>query len=403
MLVSFLGLGRWIDGEYIYEETVYTLQGFPKVQTPFIQEALSRWFPGEDLLLLATPTTLQKTWPRLEARGLKANLREIPEGRSEAELWAIYQRLAEAILEKEEEKEAILPEKKVEVVLDVTHGLRSLPMVGLAALAFLRAARRVEVRHILYGAFEARDGDKTPVFDLLPLLSLLDWAVAARRFLDTGDARGMAALAKVRGRRPLNPTLNQAVKDLEALSTALAGNRALEAMKLAKVALGNLKRAGEALDPEHRPLDLLLPSLRETLKPLVPKAETPKAQLLALWRQVKWYWDREQWEKAVGLAREWLVGYYLWRQGKEGDIFQDNSLRQEAEEALNDLLNRKDPLDPKAEVLRSAWGKIAPLRNDLLHFGFRNSPIRAQALAEDASTLLEEVKGLALSLEAASS
>ncbi len=389
MLASFLGLGRRIGGEYI--ETVYTLRGFPEVRTPFIQEALSRWFPGEDLLLLATPTTLQKTWPRLEARGLKADLQEIPEGRSEAELWAIYQRLAEAI-----------PPGKG-VVLDVTHGLRSLPMVGLAALAFLRAARRVEVRHILYGAFEARDGDKTPVFDLLPLLSLLDWAVAARRFLDTGDARGMAALAKVRGRRPLNPTLNQAVKDLEALSTALAGNRALEAMKLAKVALGNLKRAGEALDPEHRPLDLLLPSLRETLEPLVPKAETPKAQLLALWGQVKWYWDREQWEKAVGLAREWLVGYYLWRQGKEGDIFQDNSLRQEAEEALNELLNRKDPLDPEAEALRSAWGKTAPLRNDLLHFGFRNSPTRPQALEKDAPTLLQEVEGLALSLEAASS
>lgn len=388
MLVSFLGLGKRVNGEFIYEETLYTLPGFPEVQTPFIQEALSRWFPGEGLLLLATPTTLRETWPRLRERGLEASLLEIPEGRSEAELWAIYQRLAGAIPPGEG------------VVLDVTHGLRSLPMVGLAALAFLRAAQGVEVRRILYGAFEAREGDRTPVFDLLPLLSLLDWAGAARRFLDTGDARGMAALAKVQGRRPLNPVLNQAVKDLEALSTALAGNRALEAMELAGVALRNLERAGEALDPEHRPLDLLLPSLKEALRPLVPKAKTPEAQLLALWGQVEWYWSRGQWEKAVGLAREWLVGYQLWRQGMEGEIFRDPELREKGEKALNELMRKDPPRSETEEALRSAWGKTAPLRNDLLHFGFRATPARGQVLAQDAQTLLQEIRALALSLEA---
>lgn len=62
---------------------------------------------------------------------------------SEEEYWEIFTQVLQAI-----------PKGKV-VLLDVTHGFRSLPLLTVLILTCLRTVRKVTLQHVLYGAFEA--------------------------------------------------------------------------------------------------------------------------------------------------------------------------------------------------------------------------------------------------------
>jgi CRISPR-associated Csx2 family protein len=77
-------------------------------------------------------------------------------------------------------------EKRDEVHLDVTHGLRHLPMLALLAALYLRTARSVHIKNIWYGAFDP-DTQEAPVFDLTGLLSLADRIYTFAQFDKDGD------------------------------------------------------------------------------------------------------------------------------------------------------------------------------------------------------------------------
>lgn len=79
------------------------------------------------------------------------------------------------------------------VSLDVTHGLRHLPMLSLLAALYLRKVKQVTVEDIAYGAFELRrpssDGvsSPAPVLSLGGALDIADWLDAISRFEASGD------------------------------------------------------------------------------------------------------------------------------------------------------------------------------------------------------------------------
>lgn len=74
-----------------------------------------------------------------------------------------------------------------QVILDVTHGFRHLPMLALVAARFLKTIKQIDVQHIYYGALEMTEQDKTPVLKLDSLLSMLDWVDALSIFDKDGD------------------------------------------------------------------------------------------------------------------------------------------------------------------------------------------------------------------------
>lgn len=110
------------------------------------------------------------------------------------------------------------PEEQVEVVrllaqgiapgdsvtLDVTHGLRHLPMLTLAAALMLRHVRRARVEAIYYGALDLRPKDEhrpqeeipAPVVDLKGILNVADWLAAFAVFERTGDFGMFAPLLR---------------------------------------------------------------------------------------------------------------------------------------------------------------------------------------------------------------
>jgi len=75
------------------------------------------------------------------------------------------------------------------VSLDLTHGLRHLPMLGLLSAMYLQTARAATINHIYYGALERanENGDLTPVIELDGLLRIADWLHALDGFNKTGN------------------------------------------------------------------------------------------------------------------------------------------------------------------------------------------------------------------------
>lgn len=108
------------------------------------------------------------------------------------------------------------------VHIDVSHGFRHLPMIGLMAALHLRIARKAEIGGIWYGAFDP-DTNQAPVHNLVGLLRIADWIQALNTYDKDGDYGAFSPLLGAAGEllvraaffeRTTNP-----VKAREALSS----------------------------------------------------------------------------------------------------------------------------------------------------------------------------------------
>lgn len=123
---------------------------------------------------------------RLDQLGVEAGAVDIPDGSNDHELWQIFARLGEQV------------DPGETVIVDPTHGFRSLPVIGVLALAFFRHLRKAELGGVYYGAYEARakhDG-VAPIFDLTPMFDLPAWAEAVAEWDRTGRATGIVERTK---------------------------------------------------------------------------------------------------------------------------------------------------------------------------------------------------------------
>ncbi|MBN2799526.1 MAG: TIGR02221 family CRISPR-associated protein [Deltaproteobacteria bacterium] len=186
---------------------------------------------------------------RLETLGVKATRIPIPEGSTERELWSIFQSIEEHVHTGDT------------LYVDVTHGYRSLSIVLLTALDYLRLAKGVQVEQVSYGAYEARQEGTNiaPTFDLTPFFVLQQWT-GALVLLEAGDFRalGQRISAAV---KPLAPVLRQHTPlkglgpALISLGEALQHNRLRDLAQVVEEADRQLSDARQTLDvlevPEH--------------------------------------------------------------------------------------------------------------------------------------------------------
>jgi CRISPR-associated DxTHG motif protein len=130
-----------------------------------------------------TESVLHKFAPLIEQHlGLPVDLRIIPYARDTTEQVAIISSIANATLPKQT------------VILDVTHGFRHLPMLGLVAAHYLERVRQVNVRNLYYGALEMTEHGETPVLDLRGLLQTMDWIQAFAAYDASGNYAHFAPL-----------------------------------------------------------------------------------------------------------------------------------------------------------------------------------------------------------------
>lgn len=184
IFLSVLGTGN-------YQPCEYVINGERLPETRYIQEASVRYFcrnwdfaGGDRIKILCSEESFKIHWDNGTKDSLSASLSwlnqgvscsMIPRGQSKEEIWRIFDVFFESVNQGDE------------IWLDVTHGFRSMPMLALIAVPYLRLLKKAVVKSITYGAYESRNEDGSiPVFDLTDFLDLMDWTNAARNFVEYG-------------------------------------------------------------------------------------------------------------------------------------------------------------------------------------------------------------------------
>lgn len=106
---------------------------------------------------------------------LPVNLRLIPYGCNTEEQIEILQLMALDVVQGDT------------VTLDVTHGLRHLPMLAQMSALYLRQVKNVQINGLYYGALDMTHDGLTPVMNLQGILDMADWIGAVQSFDKDGD------------------------------------------------------------------------------------------------------------------------------------------------------------------------------------------------------------------------
>lgn len=208
--LSFLGTGNY--GECTYKCTNGS------IKTRFIQRALiddlcKDWSDEDEVVIFVTEKSKKVNWESIDKEiekrekinenqilitkdkvwtvGLKDELQQnfgnnsfkikemvIPEGRNLDEIWNIFELMMKSI------------DKGDEVIFDITHSFRSIPMLALVVLNYAKVIKEINILGIYYGAYEAKDENGVaPVFDLKEFDRLLEWSYAVNSFVKFGDSR----------------------------------------------------------------------------------------------------------------------------------------------------------------------------------------------------------------------
>ena len=410
-LLSFLGVARYETTCYIWQDQDCT--------TRFSLVASTHFLNPDTLILFLTEEAQQEHWAEIRS-AIPASVEiipvQVPHGQNETELWSIFAQIGGAVQPGEE------------VAFDITNGFRSFPLVGLLAAAFLRTGLDVRLKAVLYGAFDVRDKSvepsRTPMFDLSPMIALLEWSAAADRFNRTGDARYLAGLVKEQkkalalqdaGDRKMIEqagALGLLASNLTDISQALHLIRPALAMELTAALPGKIEKARPALDglAPALPFGILLDGVRERFEPL-GLADPLESENLpaALQRQrllIQRYADWELWVQAVTLAREWLVSWFMLH--LEYETLTAKTAREQATERINSEANslrmadqRGDPTPRLGlekytgglEALR-LWNATTDVRNDIDHAGMREDPRDPRSLIQNVEKIIQGIHTL---------
>jgi len=240
-------------GTSFYEPCVYQKGDFTASETRFIQRAsleycgAPEWESSDCVCIFLTDDARTNNWTvegnararrdgespvpyrglkdELEGMGLRASLQgiSIPDGSSEDEIWKVFSCMYGALQDGDE------------VYLDITHGLRYLPMLAMVLLSYAKFLRHIKVRDIIYGYWN-RDSRTAEIVSLLPLSGLQDWTSAADQLISAGSAgklsdiylpevkrisRDAASASKAEGRDISSDPVIRASSDLQGLINSI--------------------------------------------------------------------------------------------------------------------------------------------------------------------------------------
>ncbi len=391
--ISFFGISEYVETTYVHPDADR------KFTTPYVQEAIVELYKPETLCVLLTDEAVryqpkiafEPAWRTLEARlTAKTSLVPItgvPTGHSEDDVWKLFEQFTGCIDDGDS------------VLFDITNGFRSFPIVALLAISYLRVIRSVTVEGLIYGNF-TRGNPETPLCDLMPIVRLMELTTATDQFLKTGSAQSLADLLKS---GPVRDGIQQISQGLDLLRPRDVAGAALNLPK-------QIEAAQTDIAAEPPPIrDLLRRIGRDygTFGVESPESD-PKGFLLGLLQMMNWYFNKGLYVHVLSIAREWPPSLLCWH--FQTDMF-DAKERAEMELLLcggtakdasgiatesKYLPQWKDVREGKA--LRGLWGgtlKLANVRNDVLHAGFRKNPSPARDIVTIAENVIKEIHRIA--------
>lgn len=316
-----------------------------EVERTALMEAVEQKAVGESQLTALEPLLARQL-------GCEVVLQLIPYCRSDAEQAALLDDMASHI------------QPGDSVHIDITHGFRHLPMLGLLSALHLRQVRQARIDGIWYGAYDPDTGH-APVHSLTGLLRIADWLNALSAYERSGDYGVFATL--------IGGEIGEALSEASFFETV---NRTGQARSRLKKALKALEQATD---------DPALTLFRDELRRRISWAKGDN--LYQRQRQLTLeYLARHRYRDAVLDGYEAFITRLARQQGLRPDDPGDR------EQARNTFDSAEKNVSPRSTRYRR-WDSLRRLRNALAHGG---QPVgeevqRALGHREAMQALLEDL------------
>lgn len=225
VLISFLGTSQKIDNRK-YRAADYKFNDDVTITTSFIADAIRRYYKVDKLILIGTVKSMwEEVYETFCGQDVDSDYslklyEYCVNANSQTELYLPNVEKIEQALGKDSKvvlikyglnedeilfnQETILGiekylEKNDELILDITHSFRSLPLFLLNTIIYLQnvSMKNISISHVLYGMLDvSKELTYTPVVNLKSLLNTSEWIVGAYSFKEFGNAYKIANLLK---------------------------------------------------------------------------------------------------------------------------------------------------------------------------------------------------------------
>lgn len=426
ILLSFLGASDYVDCNYYLEsDHSKSVNGVKYVQEAILELVCTDFSPDDACYFFLTEEAKSSNWQddghvdfqtkekkpniglgnRLASRNLLPQIIpvDISEGYDTKEIWAIFQKVYHQL------------KKDDEVTIDITHAFRSLPTLAMSLISFARAMKGIQLKGVYYGAFEAlgkipevkampMQERNAPILDLSAFAELQEWSLAARDFLDFGNANTLSQQAKTTAARSAPedaPAYNKFSGHLLRLTQSMSTVRGTEIVngeifeKLTN-SVKELQRKQVAA-----PFELLLGKIKEKIERFSPKPDIENGL-----RAAQWCLDHHLIQQAVTILQEIIINFIIEKLDRSGTLTLDpnwtddrllvgNCLAFIAKKVNMQGWKGKAKDDPRGLAIvqfpvtgafAESYSSLAYYRNDINHGGFTgtNPPdsFRSEAAAQ---------------------
>jgi CRISPR-associated DxTHG motif protein len=394
-IITFLGIQA--------KKTTYSFEG-KNYDGEVFAEALHKFCDYESMLVCVTKDAKIKTFPVLEKlTDKRIEAVDIPNGETTKEMWETFEKITKKV------------DSNDTVIFDITHGLRSLPFLVFLFAAYLKAAKNVTIEAIYYGAWELGFSNNgiAPVIDLSEFVSMIDWITATDQFTKTGNGEELAKLLREKDETTVN-----LANSITGIAQGLQMLRPMDVLRESAILPKSIEEAAPTLSKTVPPFVTLLGRVKQdygmfALENPEDYTSNAKAALLRQIDMIDWYVAKGQIVQALSMAREWLPSLLCYHFKLDPQIEKPN--RSEMELLLNGGKTPPDkdgnkyesphleeykstiPKD-KRKKLTDLWKdkyKLANLRNDVLHSGFRKHPQSAVDILQKTEEIITELKDIA--------
>lgn len=422
VFISVLGTGFYSQCQYINSD-------FQSIETRFIQQASLGYAQAEcwkstdigyvlltegakklnwstDLKERENPRSKQmETYVGLQEALRKMNLPikiegvDIPEGKTEEEMWNIFTIIFNLL------------EENDELYIDLTHSFRYLPMLLLTLVNYAQFLKQITVCQVSYGNYEARDQvtNQAPIIDLLPLHALQEWTFAAANFLQNGYikqlndlcSRALKPLTNSQEKKEKNPSANALGQYMKALSTAIEDMKSCRGVNIL-----NGANISEVIRWEKEITDSTLP----VMAPIIEKIKNTfcfvaSESIMNGYRSAKWCFDNQLYQQSVTILQENIISHIC--EAMDWDKIEE-SKRNLISQALNiySLKRTEEKWEINTEnkllveqlfelnlfpQLSSIYIGTTGLRNDFNHAGIRVNPMATKSIPNAIGKSIDKI------------
>lgn len=385
VLISFVGTGQIIETQTRqYRTATYKADG-KEYNFPFVSIALKQHYEIDSVILIGTPKSI---WESVYLEFAKVNGKDIDEDYylslgTECEkkdhtspLTIPDQKRIEDVLgpgskiilinygltqeELQQNEEKILSIDQLlrdgdELYVDITHSFRSLPLILLNTIIYLKevSSKNVKIQKVVYGMLDVhRELGYAPIVELNNILEVNDWISGAHALKEYGNGYRIVELLKDDN----NKQKLQSFSDL--LNTNyLAGIRS------------ELGPVGTQLNYQAES-----PFAKKVLKPVMDsfrksfQAESDSKYQLSL---AKWHFDHHNYGSAYLILQECIISYMCEKHRKYLPQSYD-----EARDLIRDCFNKrgtkevaklKKDIGPIPANIRKTYHDIRVIRNCIAH------------------------------------